>query len=357
MIYPFSHPLTVLTPRLSAALRTAAAGAENRGALQPEQLDIIYRYRWFNLFVPQIYGGLGLSLPEALQLQEALAWTDGSLGWTVTLCSGAAWFAGFLEPSAAQAIFSNPKVCLAGSGQASGFAEVNTKGFRINGLWRYATGAPHATVFTANCVLQQNGVPLQDANGQTLVKAFWFHREEVQIHPDWHTIGLIATASHSFEVKEITVPFNRCFTIEPGRAVLPGMVFRYPFLPFAETTLAVNYSGLATRFTDLCRPSGALEEAKQKLGQVRVSFFRTAEDSWKELTENHTLTVNTITALGQASRQLAALSLSLVDELYPLCGLQAADPRMEINRVWRDLHTASQHVLLRADDTGLSDQS
>lgn len=346
---PVKHPSHYISSDPSSALRAGAAEAERKGALQPDQLDIIYRLQWFNLFVPKSHGGLGLRLPEALRLEEALAWTDGSLGWTVTLCSGAAWFIGFLEPAAVREIFTHPKACLAGSGQATGVAEVQEGGYKVSGQWSWATGAPHATVFTANCVLQKEGAPLLDVDGQPLVQAFWFRRDEVEVQPMWYTMGMIATASYSFEVRDLLVSPERCFTLDPQKAGLPDPVFQYPFLPFAETTLAVNFSGMATRFMDLCRPSNALDDARARLGEERSSFFRTVDDSWEELLAGKSLSANTTTSVGRASRQLAALSLRLVDDLYPLCGLTAADTRTEINRVWRDLHTASQHALLRPE--------
>jgi hypothetical protein len=43
---------------------------------------------------------------------------------------------------------------------------------------------------------------------------------------------------------------------------------------------------------------------------------------------------------------LASTSREVVDELFPLCGLVAADPASAINRVWRNLHTACLHPLL-----------
>jgi hypothetical protein len=47
-----------------------------------------------------------------------------------------------------------------------------------------------------------------------------------------------------------------------------------------------------------------------------------------------------------AALALVAVSRQAVDELYPYCGLYAAHEGSEINRVWRDFHTASQHSLL-----------
>src|SRR5947209_17627377 len=111
--------------------------AEQTGTLTPVQLDIIYKHKWFKLFVPKEYNGLALSLPEGLRVEEALATIDGSLGWTVTLCSGATMFIGYLDQDIAQEILANEKVCFGGSGRASGVAKINNDGYKVSGLWHY----------------------------------------------------------------------------------------------------------------------------------------------------------------------------------------------------------------------------
>lgn len=367
-----AHPSTQLKPATVADLRAHSFEAEQLGHLHPDQLSTIYCERWFNLFVPEAYGGLGLSLPDALRMEEAFAWTDGSLGWTITLCAGANWFIGFLQPDAAREIFANPKVCLAGSGRPSGVAQKTATGYTITGSWKYATGAPHATIFTANCRIEQEGKPLLNEQGEPLVQAFWFRREEVTINADWRTIGMVATASHSFSVKEVSVPANRTFVLDPGQAIISDMAYRYPFLPFAEATLAVNYSGMALHFLELMEPviaakqqqAGVSEAAKQlmkdnwekantQLRKRRIAFYEAVEQSWVEA--NHEVTdqagvpiisATTLQEVSATSRQLASLAKQLVDELYPFGGIAAADPQTAINLVWRDMHTATQHTLL-----------
>jgi hypothetical protein len=49
--------------------------------------------------------------------------------------------------------------------------------------------------------------------------------------------------------------------------------------------------------------------------------------------------------LRQASMALVLAARKAVGEIYPYCGLRAAQEDSEINRVWRDFHTASQHAL------------
>lgn len=347
------------------SLRQLAAEAEKIGQLHAGQLDIIYREKWFKLFVPAAYGGLEYSLPQALRTEEALAWVDGSLGWTVTLCSGANWFAGYIEPEIAARVFTNEKVCLAGSGRPSGTAKRNPQGYEITGNWNYATGAPHATQLTTSCIIEENGEVLKDETGHPVVRAFWFYTREVTMHKTWQSTGMIATASESFSIQSLQVPENRCFYIHPDHSYLQQAVYHYPFLQFAEATLAVNFSGMALRFLELARPvitgkknkphvqAGFIDTIIDKLSQYekdwqrsRQSFYEAIEQSWRQMIQTKTVEPALLQQISQTSRALALLSRQLTDELYPYCGLTAADPRTEINRVWRNLHTATQHSLL-----------
>jgi len=345
-------------------LRSFSADAESSGSLHPGQLAIIDEQRWFNLYVPRSHGGLELSLPEGLRMEEALAWTDGSLGWTVTLCSGANWFIGFLQPEIAKDLFSDRRSCFAGSGRASGIARITATGYEVTGRWKYASGAPHATAFTANCLLEKDGALLQNEDGSPMMRAFLFLKDEVIVHKDWNAMGMIATASHSFEVRQQQVGRDRCFTIDSHHSFLPQPIYRYPFLQLAETTLAVNSAGMAAHFIDLCEgifarrsdhagnkprmgaATARLAEAKIVLQYLRQSFYRAVRSSWEECEKGNSLQEPLLQAVSRSSRALALEARRLVDELYPWCGLTAADRNTEINRVWRDLHTASQHSLL-----------
>src|SRR5262245_45241734 len=105
MNYKAAHPSEYVPKELTDILSQAAPEAERLGRLHTHQLDVIFREKWLRMFVPKAYGGLELSLPEILRIEEGLSWADGSTGWVVTLCSGAAWFIGFLDPGVAHTIF------------------------------------------------------------------------------------------------------------------------------------------------------------------------------------------------------------------------------------------------------------
>lgn len=358
-----THPSALLNHGWVDIIRNNAAKAEQDERLQHEQLELIYEQQWFRLLVPKKYGGPEMPLPDLVRTEEALAWADGSLAWVVTLCAGAGWFGGFLNPSVAREIFADPKVCLAGSGAATGTAEKTPDGYMLNGKWQYASGVLHATHFTANCVVTQNSEPVKDDEGNPLIVPFIIDRKDAQLISAWKYIGMMGTGSHAFEVKDLHVPAERSFKIDPDAAVIQTDLYTYPFRQLAEATLAANLSGMALHFVDLCEPvfedriahkklpanqAGILHDTLQKarcaLQNFRDQFYEALDQSWE--THKSDGGQPGLEKVSHTSRRLAAVAREQVDILYPYCGLVAASPDTELNRVWRDLHTASQHSLL-----------
>jgi alkylation response protein AidB-like acyl-CoA dehydrogenase len=360
-----NHPLQLLHADTLAVIRETAADAERSGKLLPAQLTVAGQQQWFKMLVPKQYGGLELSLPDEVRLIEAISCADGSMGWTITLCAGAGWFGGFLEPALSECIFNDPYVCLAGSGAAAGTAEITNSGYLINGLWNYASGAMHATHYTANCYITHNTVQVLDDEGKPLILPFVFDKKDVTVLPAWNYIGLTATGSHSFEVKNLFVAKDRCFKIDPQFAVVDAPLYQYPFLQLAEATLAVNIAGMAIHFIDLCNDVfkqkvqtkhldthqqselyGTMLQAIHKINQARGIFYQAVDHSWLNFLTNHAPNDKELLQVSQTSRALAKTAIKIVDDLYLYCGLTAASTSTEINRVWRDVHTASQHSLL-----------
>lgn len=348
---------SLLSREMINIIRRDSLQAEEQGRLSAGQLELIYGEKWFHLFVPKESGGLNLSLPEAVRLEENIAYADGSVGWVVTLCAGAAMFIGYFSKDLANEIFSDPHICLAGSGQANGTAKTIKGGFEINGSWPYASGAPYATHFTANCVVEPGGQ----------IQSFVFKKEEVTLHADWDYMGLKATAGYSFLAKDLSIPANRTFIIDPEHARLSHPVYRYPFLQLAETTIAANISGMCLSFFDLAkhllaerqhfnaRSEGAknkglelITSGSAKIGFLRQKFYNALDTSWLSHIANNEITPLELYAVSQSSLDLAQQSRNLVNQLYPYCGMHAARTDTMINLVWRNINTASQHALLVA---------
>lgn len=337
--------------------------ADTEGWLTSAQQALIHREGWLRMLAPRACGGAELPLPQVVRLEQAIAAQDGSIGWVVTLCAGAGWFAGFLAPERAREIMATPNVCVAGSGAPTGFADRDGDGFRIAGRWDYASGAPMATHFTLNAVLRERGQVLLDDAGRPRIRAFIVPARHVTLEPTWRSIGLRASASHSYRIDDAWVPADHGFTIAPEAATAPGPLYRFPFMPLAFVTLGANLLGMARHFLALARPLLAgrrhpatgltmiglpavatkLADVTQAIDISQREFYMVLDAAWAAAVAGADVDA---AALQAVSLAMVESCRQAVDAIYPYCGLQAAHADSDINRVWRDFHTATQHALL-----------
>jgi hypothetical protein len=175
-----------------------------------------------------------------------------------------------------------------------------------------------------------------------------------------------ASASHSYRIDGQWLHRDHGFTISAATATADGPLYRFPFYSLAFVTLAANMAGMAAHFMQLARPAisrrkhsmtglplleapgvAALLHAKeQAVAAARDHFYAVLDAAWALVAAGAQLDGGGMAGLQGASLALVAVSRQAVDELYPYCGLYAASEASDMNRVWRDFHTASQHSLL-----------
>lgn len=334
--------------------------------LVQQQLDVIYHNNWFNIWVPKIYGGAEYTFSDGLKLLEELAYHDGGLAWTITLCSGANMFAGFIDTEKAKAVFQQPKVCFGGSGRANGKAVWDGEAYVLSGMWSFATGAPHLSHFTLNAPIYDADVARLDEEGKPVVSSFFVPRDQVLVHYDWDTFGLECTASHSFSLDRVRVAADCEFVLSPEKRQMDIALYRIPFLPFAELTLLVNYLGMYRRFLDLSEKY-FFEKSKDTFWAAKYSKsrFRAVDKMQQELvisrafvqeaafklwTEAHTSVILSDDAylanLSNHCKNIVEDVRENVISIMPLLGIQAAQLDNELNVVFRNIFTATQHSLL-----------
>jgi len=340
-------------------IRSYSAVAEAQGTLTPAQLRLIYDRKWFKLMVPVYAGGLELSLPQIMEILEAAAWADGSFGWVLNLGAGANMFAAYLPPDIAKKLFINAEICIAGSGALSGKAEKVDGGYLVNGSWRYATGAPHAQFFSISCILTAKG----DSTNKT--RSFIVPMHQVTITDLWNSHGLKATASHDFKIEDVLIPDDFSFSLTEPSIFADSALYKIPFLPLAEALLAVTMSGMSCHFIDLLKlllkekiqadpnrkkdypaMSTAIHAGEAILNKVREDLYKTVSEAWLRYEGEETVAEEELDRIISNAKRCAFVARTEVDKLYPWAGMDAIIPETELNRVWRDIHTASQHILL-----------
>lgn len=327
-------------------LREQCLGAET---FSSEVLAWIQKENLWNLWVPKCYGGLEKSFAEGLRKLKSLAKIDGSLGWTITLCSGANYFIGNLQEDTAESIFLNPKgpVCLGGSGGVFGLAEKQGNQYKLSGKWRYATGAPYLSHFTLNAKLTENGKTLKTEDGSPQVRSFIVSKTEVNIIEDWNTMGLIPTATHSFTVNNSLADKNHSFLY--NHFYLPQPIYKIPFGLFADLTLWVNYLGMAEHYLEEIR--SILPKEKCKGLKESVSITNQKIDRFSEEIEEYTsnedsnLTTDYMAKIHKAAVHAVRTISQAIIEIHPLLGIKASRQDHQLNQIFRDYFTATQHPI------------
>ncbi|MBE9918087.1 acyl-CoA dehydrogenase [Paenibacillus donghaensis] len=336
-------------------IRSQSVQMERGGAVTPEVLQYIYDKKLFHLFVTDDLEGNMTPLPEAIRIFQECSRIDGNFGWIVTIGAGGGYFVPFMTEAIGRKVYARSEAVIAGSGATTGTARRALGGYVVNGRWKYCSGSTHATTFTANAVLEQEGRAISSESPQLVTLIM--NPDQVRIDHDWNSFGLKATASHSMVVTNAFVPDEMTFSFSEYRSHQDELLYKYPFLAFAQTSFAGVAMGLADHFLEaseaLLRERGnerGLEQLYKKqedFARQKDAFYSVLDKSWEELGRKGSLPPEMEQRISSECIAAAKASLDCGLSLFPMLGLSACMEDTEVNRTWRDLQTACQHALLR----------
>lgn len=311
-------------------------------------MEHIYKERWLQIWVPKMYGGLGLNFTNGLKLLKSLSFIDGSLGWMVTLCAGANYFSRNLKPEIARTLFKDNFTCFGGSGAIGGTAEKMNDLYLINGRWTFATGAPHLSHFTLNAVVIENNQSVLDENGNKLIRSFIIPKDHVEIIADWKGMGMQATGTFSFTVDNVLVDVHHSFIY--NEFYTDAVLDRIPFRIFADLTLLVNYLGMAAHFLDEAekiRPQLDLTAFRNYIFSEENQTYLFADKIETLLEDQQEITVEVQIEIHQFAETLVATLSHKILDLYFQLGIKASHSIEPIHQIFRDYFTATQHANFR----------
>lgn len=345
-----------LSSQQTELIRESAVKAEKEGKLTKAQLNLIYELGMFKMFVPLAFGGKQTPLPEALKLIESVSAADGSLGWTVVQCALAGWMSAFTKDDSLQARLSNNKLCVAGTYEVTGTAERSKSGYTLNAVMNYITGSAEADLILANCRVSENGA--------SSVVSFLIPRSDVDVQSTWNAMGLSATGSNTCVIKNLAIGKDQAFVIGNDGADTDSPLYRFPLVQLTEAARAISVAGMASHFGNLCEElfaaRGIADADSFAAGQLRDVFdkhnarmldahtklYYAVDLSWQACVHNQKVKEAILYKVSSGANELVKRAREFADAILPYCGLPAVDKSSEINRVWRDLHTAGQDKLL-----------
>ncbi len=335
--------------------------------LPPAVVDGLVQAGLWKLWVPQHLGGRERPVPESLALFREAARLDPVLGWSVAIGTGGGLFAAWLPEAVAETIYTPDEALIAGSGAPTGTARPVDGGYRVDGHWRYCSGAPHATWFTAS-------VMVEAAEGEPAMRAVAMPAGDVVVEDSWDTAALQGTGSHDIRAEAVFVPGDRLFDLfAPPRIDHP--LYRYPFMSIAEASFAAVALGCARGALDAFargparrRPMGGARRAADfdavRERHARAEMALQAGECWlREATEGpweRVVAGEPVPAADQQRVALAAVNAVdaarlAVDSAAEAAGMGVAYRADPLGRFQRAVHLVGQHAMvspLRAAELG-----
>src|SRR6201990_840275 len=299
---------------LRPAVDAASNEIESTRRLPPALLDKLHAAGLFRLLLPRSSNGIETDPMTFFHVIETIARADASTAWCLSQAGGCALSGGYLDLPVAHAIFGNdPRAVLAWGPGPKVTATECEGGYKVTGVWAFASGGRHATWLGAHCpITKADGTPRLDANGLQQERTMLVRTEDVQWTDIWNTVGLRGTASDQFALNDYFVRADHSITREFDQECREsGPLYRMS----NGTCYQVGFAGVACGiargaldcFVDIARnkvPRGGksplrdnavvqsgLAQAEVNLRAARGFVLQSMADIWKQLCAGTSITV------------------------------------------------------------------
>jgi alkylation response protein AidB-like acyl-CoA dehydrogenase len=333
--------------------------------------DLVIRAKEAGLFrlnLPRALGGYELEPAATVEILEEISWADGSAGWTLVIGNSTAFFA-WLDPVVAKELIGPQSDFVSTSMWAPlGQATAQPGGFTVSGRWPFNSGCPHATWLQVGVLVTEAGRPRTLACGAPDWRFAFVPARSAVIEDTWDAMGLCGTGSHHLSLSGVPVPTERLAApfFEPARH--DGPLWRIPLITLAAMFLAAVPLGIARRaleeFTALAvrkaRGPAAqsighdaaaqveLARAEGALAAGRSFLFDAIGSVWDTACRGDEPSLGQRALVLLAANQAVRAGTEAVDRVFRLAGADAVFARHPLQRCFRDIHAAGQHILFSA---------
>lgn len=317
-----------------------------------EQLKQLGVYR---ALAPRCFGGDGLSPSEFLKLIESISEADGSTGWVASFGCSPIYLAALPRETVAQMYADGPDVVFAAGMFPVQPAERVDGGWRVNGLWKFASGCMGADFLGVGIGTGEGGKPLIAV----------FKPKDVEIVDNWEVIGMRATGSHDLRVNNAFVSDEWTF-VRGSVSTIDEPIFKYPSMAYSAQVLAVVNLGIARAAIDeITQMAGqrsgftgapkmadraylriSLAKTEARLRSARSFFYEATDSVWESILKGNDVTAEQASTLRLAAAHAAREGANAVQSAYQLAGIVAIYNGHPLERHLRDAMVVPQHAFL-----------
>jgi indole-3-acetate monooxygenase len=355
------------------AVAAAANEIESQRRLPAHLLDTLHEQKLFRLLMPRANNGIETDPITFFHVIETIARADASTAWCLSQAGGCAMTAAYLDLPVAQEIFGDPRSVLAwGPGPKVKAVECEVggvRGYKVTGVWAFASGGRHATWLGAHCpIFKADGSRVLDDRGRPAERTMLVRSQDVQWTDIWDVVGLRGTASDQFALTDHFVPHSHSFSRDYSRPAWerrePGPLYRMSAMTCYETGFAGVALGIARGalddFVETARtkiPRGAkspirdsavvqlgLAQADIRVRSARAWLLQSLAGIWKSLQAGADLSVEDRITIRGASTHAIHSAREAVDYAYNAAGATAIFHNHPLERRFRDIHTVTQQL-------------
>ncbi|MEY2243765.1 hydrolase [Streptomyces sp. BF23-18] len=351
-----SSPLVEQADRIAELAGQRAEKAEAARTPDPEVIDALVAAGAARHFVPTSFGGSGGTFTQLKRAAVTIGARCPATAWCAVVAALMTRTAHHLPPEGQQRVWAGgPDTLIAGGVTPNGTATALEGGWSLSGSWPAVSFAERAQWILLAATPQGT-----DGGGRHICLVPATH---VRVDRTWDAVGMQATGSHTVSVQQAFVPdtmtFPAALLTEPagpdGRTVpLPAVntfLFCLPMLGAAHGALRLWRQLTAAR---LRRHPRAYDPVLAHYGDVfaRGSSEIDAAELLLDRIAHHIDTAPALTPTDVARNQrdcafAAELLLRAVDRLMPASGTSGHSTGSDLQRLWRDLHTAGSHATLQ----------
>jgi indole-3-acetate monooxygenase len=335
--------------------------------LPPLLVDAMHAAGLFRMWVPRDLGGAELDPLSFLTVIEELARLDGSVGWCAVIPAGYARLAGALAEDVAREIFQGSgRGLLVGTLNPTGKAVAAPGGYRVTGRWGYGSFIAYGEWVLGNCITQDASGPRRAEDGSPELRLCLFPRDAATVFDIWHVGGLRATGSNDFEVSELFVPEAYTIRLQEFQPppLRPGPLYAVPMTSTFVSCIATvalgiaraaiealieiasskTSAGAATVLRDKPLAQADVARAEALMRSGRAFLFDELGAMWNNAEAGQSISLQQRAQVRLAAVHAAQCAIQATDLMYQLGGGASLFQGGRLERCFRDVHAAGQHV-------------
>lgn len=306
---------------------------------------------------PECFGGELIPPPKFLDMIDRIAQVDGSASWVAAFGSANTYYAALPVETQRTIYAESPDQVFAGGLYPPAAARRVDGGWIVSGRWRFASGCMGADWISVGLLDSDN------PKGGILVGVL--PATDVEIIPNWDMVGMQGTGSFDTQLEEKFLPDSWVFR-RGAPSVVNDALYRYPLLAYQAQAHAASNLGLAqaaidvaidmsggrkimpgaSRLIDRAYFRTGLAQARAQLQSSRLYFYDVSNQAWDSIMRGDELSIDQRNDLRLSATNAAHTAASVIQLIYRIAGMAAAEKTNRLQQVLRDSIVVTQHASL-----------